>query len=273
MPTTMGRRRFIAAAALGPAAALGSGRATAVEPVKRAGPARMKLSCCAYSYRQFLSGDKRTMTLDDFIGTCADIGLDGVELTSYYFPSTDAAYLNHLKRQCFLNGLDVSGTAAGNNFCVAPGEGRDRQIAGVRQWIDHAADLGAPVMRVFAGSAPRGTSEEDARQWVVECLQECAEHAAERGVILALENHGGATTTANGLVAILTKVESEWVGANLDTGNFRSADPYADADFGRIVGILRGANYRGYLSIEYEAREDPRTGVPKFAERLRAALA
>ena len=269
-----------------------------MEPVERSGPARIKLSCCAYSYRQFLSGDKKTMTLDDFIGTCADMGLDGVELTSYYFPSTDAAYLNHLKRQCYLSGLDVSGTAVGNNFCVGPGETRDKQIASVKQWIDHAADLGAPAMRVFAGSAPGGTSEEDARQWVVECLQECSQRAGERGVILALENHGGVTTTADGLLAIITKVKSDWVGVNLDTGNFRSADPYADiaqaapyavtchaktdihpvgaaggeADFGRIVEILRGAHYRGYLSIEYEAREDPRTGVPKFAERLRAAL-
>lgn len=294
-----GRRDFLRFGAFAAVAGALGASADAAAPVERGKPPRIKLSCCAYSYRQFLSGSDKTMTLEDFVETCAEMGLDGVELTTYYWESREPAYVNRLKRTCFLLGMDVSGTAVGNNFCVPPGAGRDKQVAAVKRWIDCAAELGAPVMRVFAGRAPRGVTEDEARGWVGQCLEECARHAAERGVMLALENHGGVTTTAEGLLAIVKQVESDWVGVNLDTGNFRSPDPYADiekaapyalnchaktnvhpvgrsaseADFGRIVDILRSVGYRGYISIEYEAREDPRTGVPKFAEKIRAALA
>ena len=42
----------------------------------------------------------------------AGLGVDAVELTSYFFPSTfDRAYLNEVKRRCHVNGLDISGGA------------------------------------------------------------------------------------------------------------------------------------------------------------------
>ena len=36
--------------------------------------------------------------VEDFVDTTADLGVEGVELTAYYFPTTDRAYLNSLKR-------------------------------------------------------------------------------------------------------------------------------------------------------------------------------
>jgi sugar phosphate isomerase/epimerase len=259
----------------------------------------VRLSCAAYSYRTYLSGDNPTMTLDDFIEKCADMGLDGTEPTTYYFPKpVTREYCIHLKRKAFLLGMDISGTAIGNNFCRPPGPERDGQIAATKQWTEYAGALGAPCMRVFAGSAPKGVPDDEARQWVVECLEECSEAAAQHGVFLAVENHGGVVATADGMLAILSAVKSEWCGANLDTGNFHTQDPYADmakvapyavnvqvktdvraaggpsqeADFKRIVEILRAASYGGYLVLEYEAKEDPMTGVPKGIERLRAAV-
>lgn len=302
MAKTTDRRSFFRDTALlaaGAAGAMAAGPVGAIEPISRQGQPRIKLSCCAYSYRKYLSGADATMTLDDFIEKCAAMGLDGVELTSYYFPKpVTPEYLNHLKRKAFLLGMDVSGTALGNNYCKPPGPERDRQIANTRQWVEYAGAMGAPCMRVFAGSAPKGVSEDQARQWVVECLEECSEAAAKHGVVLALENHGGVTATADGVLDIIKAVKSDWCGLNLDTGNFRTEDPYADiakaapyavtthvktevspkggqrteADFKRIVEILRGVNYRGYLSLEYEAKEDPITGVPKAIERMQEAV-
>jgi len=291
------RREFFRRGALvaaGTAAALASGGPGAIEPVARKGVGQLKLSCCAYSYRQYLSGQDKTMTLDDFIDIAAEMGLDGVELTAYYFPQpvTDE-YLNHLKRKCFVLGLDISGTAVGNNFCTPPGPERERHVAQIKQWVDYSAALGVCCMRVFGGNVPKEASLEEAQKWTIESIEECCEYSGKRGVFLAMENHGGITASPKEMLPIVQGIKSEWFGLNLDTGNFRTPDPYADlatmapyavtthvktqvggqpADYKRIVEILRNAGYRGYVSLEYEDREDPRTAVPKIMRILRDVL-
>ena len=71
------------------------------------------------------------------------MGLEGTELTSYYFPPEPSReYLTHLKQLCFRLGLDISGTAVGNDFCHPKGAKRDQQIADVKRWIDYAEILG-----------------------------------------------------------------------------------------------------------------------------------
>ncbi len=290
----MNRRRFLQTSVSLGAAAGAAGAAHALAPIKRGlEEPRLKVSVAAYSFRQYLNGDPPRMTLPDFIDLCAKMGCDGVELTSYYFPrQVTTAYLAGLKRQCFLLGLDVSGTAAGNSWTKPPGPEREQQVAGVKRWIGYGAVLGAPAIRVFGGNTPQGSTDAEARRWVAECLTECALTGAEHGVMLALENHGGVTATASGVLAIIEQVESEWVGLNLDCGNFRT-DPYAEieqcapyavtthvkseiggkpADLGRIAGILKAANYRAYLSLEYEAREDPMTAVPRLVDEIRALV-
>ena len=251
----------------------------------------MRVGCAAYSYRERLS--KGEMTLLDFLDRCAEMGADGAELTAYYFPDTERGTLNRLKREALLRGLDISGAAVGNNFCLAEESERRAQIQMTLGWLEHAARLGAPMLRVFAGSVPKGGSEEQARRWTVSALQECAERAAELGVMLALENHGGITAAAEQTCSLLDAVGSEWVGLNLDTGNYRD-DPYGSirrsapravgchakseipgaagkesADLARIVSDLEEAGYRGYLTIEYEAAGDPLTEIPVLAAELR----
>jgi len=263
----------------------------------RKGGPRLKVSCCAYSFERLLRSGK--MTMEQFVDRCAEMNLDGTELTSYYFPKdADREYFKQIRRRAFLNGLDVSGTAVGNHFTVPPGPDRDRQIALVKTWIDNAVQIGAPCIRVFAGEVPKGSTVEQARQWCVECLNECLSYATERGVFLALENHGGIVTTSDQTLACVAAIASPWFGLNLDTGNFREPDPYAaiaktapyainvhlktevtstsrgasPADYDRIAQILKSAGYRGYVSLEYEASEDPQTGVPKHVRAIQAAV-
>jgi sugar phosphate isomerase/epimerase len=251
----------------------------------------MHVGCCAYSFRQYLQ--RGEMTLEQFLDKAVAMELDGVELTAYYFPNTEPETLHSLKRTCLRRGLDISGAAVGNNFCQADPAKRAEQVQMVKNWLDHSLRLGAPLLRVFAGGVPAGHTEDEARTWTIAALQECAEYGAQRGVMLALENHGGITATVEQVEALVRGVGSDWVGVNLDTGNF-GTDPYGslqrtaplainghakteirgdggktDADFGRIVGDLHAAGYRGYLSIEYEAAEDPMTAVPRFAAQLR----
>ncbi len=236
------------------------------------------------------------MTLDEFIAACAEMNLDGVELTSYYFPKDlTPEYLLHVKELTFRLGLDISGTAIGNDFCLPPGDARDATLALTRRWVDIAATIGAPVIRIFAGNVPKGDVESAALERCVMGINESLDYAAGKGVFLALENHGGITATPEQLLAIVKNVKpSPWFGVNLDGGNFRSDDPYADlariapyavnaqlkteisrngkketADLGRIVKILIDAGYRGYIVLEYEAAEDPKTAVPRHIEELR----
>lgn len=270
-----------------------------IDPIRRRGPAHMKLSLAAYSFRAYLTGANKSMTLEDFVDLGAEYDLDAVEPTSYYFPEpVTPEYLRRLRHRAFLLGLDISGTAIGNTFTHRPGPELDKEIAHTKKWIDHAAQLGAPVIRIFAGNQQKGTSEAEARKWCIDAIQQCCQYAGERGVTLGLENHGGIVSTADQLLAIVREVKSEWFGVNLDTGNFRGADPYqeiakvapyavtvqvkteiaggggsrVEADMGRIIGILKSAGYRGYLALEYEAKEDAKTAVPRHLKTLRKLI-
>ncbi len=107
------------------------------------------------------------------------MALDGVEPTSYYFPpDVTFDYLNRLKLHAFALGLDISGTAVGNNFCLPHGAKRDEQIALVERWIDRAAELDAPIIRIFAGNVSKGTSEEQAVTWAIEGINAVLPYAA-----------------------------------------------------------------------------------------------
>ncbi len=120
-----------AAAGLGTLACQPSTRA--IPPIGRTRPSHLKLSIAAYSYRDYLTSKPPQMNLFDYVNLAADMGLDAVEPTSYYFPhdvTTD--YLHRLKQHAFVLGLDISGTAIGNNFCLPPGPKRDEQLANTR---------------------------------------------------------------------------------------------------------------------------------------------
>lgn len=293
MPMT--RRHFLSAAAL---AALPSAL-HAVEAFVRPGRPRFQLSLAAYSFRDFFK-DPARMDFFKFLDLCAEQNLAGAELTSYYFPQnvTDADLLK-VRRHAFLRGVSISGTAVGNSFALPDGPDLEKEKAGVKQWIDRAAVLGAPHIRVFAGSA-KGLDETAARRQVIKSLEECGAYAAQKGVWLGVENHGGVVATPDGLLEIIKAVNSPAVGINLDTGNFHSADPYADlarcapwavnvqvkaeikragakgaepADLKKIATLLRAANYQGWVVLEYEAKPDPFTAVPEHLTALRAALA
>jgi len=260
----------------------------------------------AYSYRELLSGDSPALTLADFISDCAEMNVEGTELTSYYFPVPTPTrpletYLRTLKRQCFRLGLGISGTAVGNDFGYPAGEEREREIAAVKQWIDYAEILGAPLIRIFGGKARESLSPQQSHALMVTGIEECSEYAGQHGVHLALENHGGPTATPEGMLSLVRDVSSPWFGVNLDTGNFYSDDPYGDltkiapyalnvqvkvvtaqgeerqhkqpTDFARVARILSDVNYRGYVVLEYEEGGDPRVECPKFLEQIRQAFA
>lgn len=275
--------------------------AGAVEPIARNGQAKFKFSLAAYSYRGLLTSKtgEPELTLDDFIADCAKFGLEGTELTSYYFPKqVTPEYLRHIKQLTFRLGLDISGTSTANDFCFPKGATRDEQLAHCRRWVDYAEIMGAPVIRVFSGKSQKGQTPEEAHRLAVEGLEECCEYAGRHGVYLALENHGGLTADVAGMLKLVEDVKSPWFGVNLDSGNFRSATPYEDlakiapyalnvqvkvvmptsdggkepTDFARLAKIISDAGYRGYIVLEYEEPDNPREACPRYLDQLRRAF-
>jgi sugar phosphate isomerase/epimerase len=296
------RRQFLhCSLAAGTALAVGARSAPAIEPIRRAGKSHLKLSIAAYSFNRHLNlkgKSKPTMTLDDFIDFAVAQNLEAVELTAYYFPRTTSDYLAHLKGKCTRLGLDVSGTAVGNNFCVNDSDKLKKQIDDVKKWVEHSSRLGAKTIRIFAGNLEKGDTEEKARARCVAAIQESCDYAAKYGIYLALENHGGIVHTIDQMLSVVKAVQHPWFGVNWDTGNFVSADPYADlarlapyavtvqikseihrtghkkeeADLKKLTDLLRSAGYRGYVALEYEAKEEPKTAVPGVLERLKRLM-
>ncbi len=296
------RRSFLLSTVAGAAAgalAFNIRAVEAIEPVARTPGSHFKFSLAAYSYRDLLKGKTPKLKLTDFIEDCAKFGLDGTELTSYYFPpQSSPEFLREIKAYAFRRGLDVSGTAVGNDFCHPLGKRRDQEIASVKRWIEYADMMDAPVIRVFSGGAKMGQTVDEARKLAIEAIEECCEHAGKYGVFLALENHGGIVAEADGVLAIARAVKSPWFGVNLDSGNFHTADVYGDlakiapyainvqvkitihpagksdepSDFKRLAQMLKAAGYRGYIALEYEGRGDPRQDCPKYIDQIRAAF-
>jgi len=294
----MKRRNFLTTSS---ALALGTSL-SAIEPIQRIGKARLKLSLAAYSFRKQLTakpGTEGAMDMLGFVDWAAEQDLDAVEPTSYFFPKeVTPEFLWQLKRKTHLHGLDISSGAIRNVFTLPDGPELDKWHAHVDTWVSHYAAIGCPIIRVFAGKAPKGISEDQAIDNAVKNLEKACKRAGEKGVILALENHDFLMDSKR-LEAIVTRVDSPWFAVNLDSGNFTDKDPYAaferaapyaatvqlkvevrneegkkvSADLSRFIQILKCANYRGYVVLEYEAAEDPFKAVPEYLKELRGLIA
>ena len=258
------------------------------------GSARLRTAICAYSFRDALK--KKSMTYDDLVRLAVELDVDGLDLTVYWFPNTSDDFLLPLRRLAYKNGVEIYSISIRSDMCRPTEELRDRESAWLERWVEVAAKLGAGHIRVFGGDVPKGSTEDQAAEWVVGILKRAADYAGRKGVILGLENHGGITSKAERVVQIVKAVNSPWVGINLDTGNFRS-DTYAQieacvpyavnvqfkteisengkklpSDWNRILSLLAKGGYKGYLALEYEADEAAEVAVPRLTKQLNEAV-
>lgn len=243
------------------------------------------------------------------------MGFDGVELLHRQFASEDKAYLNKLKQMAFDRGLSLPMLSIHQDFVFPDAAERQKHIDHTKNMIDLAAQLAIPAVRLNSGRwktiasfddlmkakgdepALPGFKQEDAIGWCVDSIQKCLPHAEKAGVKLCLENHWGLTTKTETLLEIWKKVNSPWLGINMDTGNY-PVDPYPeiaklapvanivqaktyygggvwytlDLDYKRIAGILKKAGFNGWVSLEMEGNEDAMTAVPKSLKVLREAF-
>lgn len=316
------RREFLQRAALLPlGAALSASRLTAASasarsavapsPLRRVGGPKLKLSLNAFSFnaqlQNHLQGKSPGMSLFECLEFCAEHDFEAIDPTGYYFPGypdvpTDA-YLNEFKRRAHRLGLDISGTGIRNDFAQPDPAARAADVRRAKAWIEAAAKMGAPVLRVFAGAVPKGYENnwDEAAKWMIDALRDCAEHGAKFGVLVGVQNHGDMLQTADRTIEVVERVGSDWFGVIVDTGNMMTPDPYDDiarvvpyavnwqikesprghnsperTDLPRLITLIRDGGYRGYLPIETLAATgkpyDPYRLVPAFAAEVRAAM-
>jgi sugar phosphate isomerase/epimerase len=275
---------------------------------------RQPIAVSTYSFWRFKKELK--LPIEKCIDLAAEWGFDAVEILHVQMEREDNQYLQQLKRRAWLNGLDLCGMSTHQGFVSPDKAERQRNIDHTLHCIELAYAMGIPTIRVNTGRwrtiksfdelmakrgiepTPPGRTDDEAFAWVIDSLEQCLKKAKECGVVLALENHWGLSRTVEALLRIVKAVDSPWLQALLDTGNFLE-DPYDDLDklaphtcfvqaktyyggglwytleldYPRIVKILRKHNYNGYVSLEFEGEEDYRIAIPESLKMLRAAFA
>jgi sugar phosphate isomerase/epimerase len=287
--------------------------------IKAAGRQVLKTSLNAFSFNKLLNDAKRHrgpgVTLVQVLEFAAKTKFDGFDATGYYFPGYPAmppdAYVDDLKKRAADLGIGISGTGVRNNFTTSGKSIRDAGVKHIKEWVEVAARLGAPVVRVFADTqmksetwqmVAKGCTREEVQEWIAADLRECADQGKKYGVRIGVQNHGDFLKTGEELLALIKAVGSEWCGPIVDTGYFKSSDPYADialvapyavnwqikqsvygedspipTDMARLLKIIRRSGYSGYLPIETLSPKgkpyDPFVVVPQFLKQLQNAIA
>jgi sugar phosphate isomerase/epimerase len=196
-------------------------------------------------------------------------------------------YARNIRAYCEQLGIEISGTGVQNDFADPNDARRALDLQRIKYWIDVAAVMGAPVIRVFSGLVPRDILrlgwEAIARDRIAPALRECAEYGATKGVKIGLQNHGDMTATADQIIRIIQWVDHPNIGIVNDTGYFRKFraptgigyDWYADIeavlpytvnfqvkkkpagqetdipiDLEKLFTAIRYSSYRGYIPVE-----------------------
>jgi len=252
---------------------------------------RLRAALCAYSYRDALKAG--TMNYNDMIRIAVETGMDGMDVTTYWFPDTSDSFLLPLRGNAYRNAMELYSIAVRTEMCQQLPEARAVQVENIKKWVDVAEKLGAGHVRVFGGNVPKGASEDEAAGWTAETLKRASEYAGKKAIVLGMETHGGITDRAETTVKIIRMVDSPWAGINLDIGNFRVDGyrqtelciPYAvnvhfkteisgedgkklPADWNRLLGMFAKAGYKGRLALEYEANAKAEETVPKLQRDL-----
>jgi len=278
----------------------------------------LKISLNAYSFNKLLNdsikGRGAGATLIEVLEFAAKTKFDGFDATGYYFPGypevpTDA-YIDSLKRRAADLGVGISGTGVRNNFTTSDKAVREAGVKHIKEYVEVAVRLGAPVIRVFADTQMRnqtwesvsgGATRDQVEVWIAAHLRECADHGKKFGVRIGVQNHGDFLKTGQDLLKLVKDVGSEWCGPIVDTGYFKTPDPYVDmalvsptavnwqikqsplgedsevpTDLNKLMTIVRKSGYSGYLPIETLSPRgkpyDPYTVIPEFLKQVRNAL-
>jgi sugar phosphate isomerase/epimerase len=237
--------------------------------------------------------------MEDFIRKGVELKCDAVDMTAYWWKSTEPAYLASLRHLAFKSGMPFSGAACGSSMVQADSAKRAQVLGEIKKWVDATDLLGASHLRIFAGTLPPGAAVSQGLDWCAEIMKPACDYAGKKGITLGVEDHDGVTQRADVCLKLMHRVDSPYAGVNLDISNFVATSdedqyrqieaciPYAThthirdrfgdsghpIDLERVWQLFAKGGFKGYLSVEYEGEEDPMTGVPKLLDRMRALSA
>jgi sugar phosphate isomerase/epimerase len=298
----LNRRQFIATSAMASGMAFCPTELVfPIDKIKRLSKPKVRVGLNAYSFNDPLIA--KTMTISDMIEFCANLGLEAVDLTGYYFlsypvvPTDEEIY--RTKRNAFLLRVDISGTGVKNDFTVADKEKRKKDVQLVKDWVIVAEKLGAPTLRVFAGNTmPQGYTRKQVLDWMVDDMKECADFAGKHGIMIAVQNHNDFLKTADQIEELMKRVDSQWFGLMIDIGSFQTnTDPYKEieqvipyaiswqikelvyvnkvetkTDLSKVAAIIKRSTYRGFLPIETLGKGDPKDKITKYFREIKEAF-
>lgn len=179
----------------------------------------MKLGCMSLSYKdEFAAG---TLDLEQFIERAYELGLDGIDIHTRALASTEPDYLRAIRMQALKRGIALSYIGVSSNF-GKPQEQLEGEVDTAKHWIDVAAFMGIPLVRVFAAWVPEGDTEEAVWARMMPCLKEVAAYGQEKGVVVGLHNHnhGCVTRTGKDVRRIIDGVDNPYFSHILDTGQY-----------------------------------------------------
>lgn len=170
---------------------------------------------------------ERTMTVFDWIEMAADLPADGLEMYSGFLESLEPAYLERVRGAIEKRRLEMPMLCCSPDFTSPEASERQAQIETEKKMIDATAALGGRYCRVLSGQRRPEVSRAQGVQWVAECLEDLTAYAAQRNVVLALENHykdnywlhPEFAQRGEVFIEILDRVRSPWLGAQFDPSN------------------------------------------------------
>ena len=271
------------------------------------------IAVSTYSYWRYRDDSK--LKIEECIDLAAEAGFDGVEILHVQMQDESNSTLQRIKQRAFRHGLDLCGFSTHQSFVSPDPAKRQKNVEHTIKCIELAYALGIPTIRVNTGRwgtsknfdelmanqgiEPRleGYTEDQGFDWVYEGLEKCLPAAEKCGVVLGLENHWGLGRTAKGVLRCINHIQSPWLRATLDTGNFLEHQyaQYAELapeavfvqaktyygggtwytlkiNYDRVAEILREVDYRGYISLEFEGKEKHETAIPKSLAMLGKAF-
>lgn len=275
----------------------------------------MKLSNYSLNYARLIA--RGELDVPRFLMLCRELGLEGASLHLKDLPGSGPQELASIRRAYLDQGLSVAMFTVSTNFAV-PAERQDHELDQARAALRVAAYLGAPLLRVFAGSAADRADSAGSWARAVAGVRKICEEAAQVGLPIGLQNHnhGALCGTAADLLRFVKEVDHPNLTVVLDCGQFvgsqgasgtappgartedlydsiRQAAPLARLvrvkfynprpdgsepfiDYDRVLDILRGVHYPGFLDIVYEPErtrgDDVRQAMPRIVRFLRGRL-
>ena len=242
---------------------------------------RLRPGVVALSFRAEL--ESRKMTYEDAVRYIADLGLEGMDLTTYWLPpllefkpgmpsqqisemvrqtpaNPTSQWLASLRNTAYKNGVQIYSIGSPVKMAQPTLELRQKEIAFAHKWIDIADRLGAGHVRVFGGGIAKGATEAQAVDWAMEVYKPALDYAGSKGILLGLEDDDELTRTSEQLIAMVKKADHPFARINLDCGNFRK-DGYKEVE--RCAPYAAATHIKTNMSTP-EGKREPADWVKLF---------